>query len=425
MTNPNGANAEANPTAQSSGAANSLDMGRTGNAPVSIARHVLNPELSGFSCIRCGTDLEIGDYFEGCPACLSRGEPSTVRSRFRRWPKALSETPRQGMQRYAAWMPYTSWVSIGEGGTPCVSLPALADEVRIGAVFIKNEGQNPSGSHKDRASCLVVTRALDVGAKKIVAASSGNGGASLALYAAAAGLRCAIVATPALSPIYRSAIELTGAELIIAPESLERWRSLARMVKDEGWFPATNYLNPPVGSNPFGLDGLKTIAFELFEELGPRLADAIVVPTSRGDLIWGLHEGFCQLKAIGLIPVLPRLFAVEPYPRISKVLSGEKYTGSFPGMTALTSIGGSTVTYQAIEAITASAGGAVVVDDESVARDQIRLARHGCYAELSSAASLTGLELLLKDGRVSRDASAVLIATSNGYKELPEAEFSE
>jgi threonine synthase len=401
-----------------------LDRGRTGRGSAS-GQHVLNPALSGFSCIRCGAELTIGDYFEGCPLCLGRGEPSTVISRFRGSPPELSDVRKNGMLRFAAWMPYTSWISLGEGGTPCMSLPALAAEVNTRAVFIKNEGQNPSGSHKDRASCLVVTRARDAGAKRIVAASSGNGGASLALYAAAAGLQCAIVATPALSPIYRRAIEMTGAELIIAPESLERWRSLARMVKDEGWFPATNYLNPPVGSNPFGLDGLKTIAFELFEALGPGLADAILVPTSRGDLIWGLYEGFRQLKAIGLIPALPRLFALEPFPRLAKVLGGAKYTGSFPGTTALTSIGGSTVTYQAIEAITASSGGAVVVDDETVARDQIRLARHGCYAELSSAASLTGLGVLLKDGTISGDASVVLVATSNGYKELPEAEFGE
>nr|WP_254447763.1 pyridoxal-phosphate dependent enzyme [Sphingomonas sp. ID1715] len=322
-------------------------------------------------------------------------------------------------------MPYTSWVSLGEGGTPCVSLPALAGEVSTKALYIKNEGQNPSGSHKDRASCLVVTRALEVGATKIVAASSGNGGASLALYAAAAGMQCTIVATPSLSPIYRRAITMTGAELLYAPESLERWRLLARMVKDDGWFPATNYLNPPVGSNPFGLDGLKTIAFELLEDLGPELADAILVPTSRGDLIWGLYEGFSELKAIGLIKAIPRLFAVEPYPRIAEVLGGRAYTGSFPGATALTSIGGSTVTYQAVEAIRGSGGGAVVVDDAAVARDRIRLARHGCYAELSSAASLTGLELLLKDGTITHDASVVLIATSNGYKEVGPAELGQ
>lgn len=325
------------------------------------------------------------------------------------------------MARYAAWMPYTSWVSLGEGGTSCTRFPSLADEMQTAAIFIKNEGQNPSGSHKDRVSCLAVTRALDVGATKIVAASSGNAGASLALYAAAAGLECCIVTTPALSPVYRRAIEMTGAEIVTAPESLDRWQHVAKMAKERGWFPATNYLNPPVGSNHFGLDGLRTVAYEIFEELGADTVDVVLVPTSRGDLIWGLHEGFAQLQAIGLIRSVPRLFAVEPFPRISAVLGGERITGSFPGTTKLTSIGGSTVTYQAIEAIRATGGGAVVVDDETVARDQIRLARHGCYAELSSAATLTGLELLVKEGKISPGASVALIATSNGYKELPEA----
>lgn len=387
--------------------------------------YTLNPELLGFSCIRCQADLAVGDYPEGCPACLARGEPSTVRSKYRKWPALPSDGRKRGMERYAAWMPYTSWVSLGEGGTSCARFSSLADEVNSAAIFIKNEGQNPSGSHKDRMSCLAVTRALDVGATKIVAASSGNGGASLALYAAAAGLQCCVVATPALSPVYRRAIEMTGAEIVTAPESLDRWRYVARMAKERGWFPATNYLDPPVGSNHFGLDGLKTVAFEIFEELGARLADVVLVPTSRGDLIWGLHEGFNQLRAIGSIRSVPRLFAVEPFSRISAVLGGERITGSFPGTTKLTSIGGSTVTYQSIEAIQASGGGAVVVDDETVARDQVRLARHGCYAELSSAAALTGLELLLKNRTISRDETVALIATSSGYKELPEARAAE
>lgn len=380
--------------------------------------HALNPMLSGYSCIQCHADLIVEDHFEGCPACLARGEPSSVKSKLRKWPSALSDKHKRGMGRYAAWMPYTSWVSLGEGGTSCASFPSLAQEVKAARVFIKNEGQNPSGSHKDRASCLAVTRAADIGTPKIVAASSGNGGASLALYAAAAGLQCCIVTTPALSPVYRRAIEMCGAEIVTAPESLERWQIVSEMVKKQGWFPATNYLDPPVGSNHFAIDGLKTIAFEIFEDLGADQVDAVLVPTSRGDLIWALHEGFSQLKAIGLMGSVPRLYAVEPFARISRVLRGEQITGSYPGATNLTSIGGSTVTYQAIEAIRASAGGAIVVDDETVAHDQIRLARHGCYAELSSAAALTGLELLLNDGTISSEESVVLIATSNGYKDV-------
>ena len=324
------------------------------------------------------------------------------------------------MSQYAAWMPYTSWVTLGEGGTPCNSSPALAEELNVAKIFIKNEGLNPSGSHKDRASCMVVTRAIDVGATTIVAASSGNGGVSLALYAAAAGIRCCIVSTPALSRIYTRAIGMTGAELVTVPETLGRWRFVAEMVRERNWFPATNYLHPPVGSNHFGLDGLKTVAYEIFENMGEENLEVVVVPTSRGDLIWGLYEGFRQITELGLLKAVPRLFAVEPFPRISRVLGGEEFTGSFPGETDLVSIGGSTVTYQAIEAIRSSGGGVVVVNDQDVVRDQRRLAQHGCYAELSSAASLTGLVALLRDGRIAGDASVVLVATSNGYKELPQ-----
>src|SRR3546814_1398071 len=90
-----------------------------------------------------------------------------------------------------------------------------------------------SSDLKDRMSCLAVTRALDVGATMIVAASSGNGGASLALYAAAAGLQCCIVTTSALSPVFRRAIIMTGAQIVTASDSLERWDHIANMVKEQ------------------------------------------------------------------------------------------------------------------------------------------------------------------------------------------------
>lgn len=398
-------------------------MDRTGLTPACETTYALNPALAGFACIRCDLALDVGDYPEGCPACLSRGEPSSVAPKLRLRSTVLTDPNRRRMNRYAPWMPYLSWVSLGEGGTPCVRVPALADDVGAGEVFIKNEGQNPSGSHKDRASCMTVTRALDRGAAGIVAASSGNAGASMALYAAAAGIDCCIVSTPSLSPIHRRAIEMTGARLVTAPDSLDRWKIVGRMAKEQGWFPATNYLNPPVGSNPFGVAALKTVAFELVEEIGQDIG-AVIVPTSRGDLIWGVYEGFRDLQNANLLTRLPRLFAVEPFARLTAALDGGRVSRSFPGTTSLVSIGGSTVTYQAIQAIQQSAGGAVAVDERVVASDQQRLARHGCYAELSSASALTALTHLVRDGRISKADRVVLIATSNGYKDPPGTELS-
>lgn len=392
----------------------------TGRQPSDIrgprATYTLNPALMGFTCIKCETAFDIGDYFEGCPACLNRGEPSSL-SPLLREPDRLSDRLARGMSRYAAWMPYSSWPSLGEGGTPCISFPALAKDVNAAAVYIKNEGQNPTGSHKDRVSCLAVARAVDIGAPGVVAASSGNGGASLALYAAAAGIECCVVTTPTMSPHHQRAITMTGARLLTMAESLGRWRAVADMTEKDGWFPVTNYIDPPVGSNHFGLPGLRTVAYEIFEELGDCAIDAVLVPTSRGDLIWGLYQGFDQLRDLGLIRSIPRLYAVEPFPRLTKVLEGAAVTSSFPGKTDLVSIGGSTATYQALVALRRSGGGAVVVEDTAVAKDQSRLARHGYYAELSTASALTGLDVLLSDGRVRSTDQIVLVGTSHGYKD--------
>src|SRR3546814_19934486 len=131
----------------------------------------------------------------------------------------------------------------------------------------------------------------------ICAASCGNGAASLALYAAAAGLQCCIVTTSALSPVFRRAIIMTGAQIVTASDSLERWDHNANMVKEQGAFPATNYLDPPDGSNDFGFNGVKTIAYEMFEELETDLVDAVLVSNSLGDLItslFGVRRGSCR-----------------------------------------------------------------------------------------------------------------------------------
>lgn len=388
----------------------------------SVQTPIINPELIGFRCLRCSHEVAVGDWFEGCPQCLARGEPTSFRPVLRRAPSKIAEADRSGLWRFSEWLPYLHGVTLGEGNTSTIAMSALARDLGLKMIGLKNEGQNPSGSHKDRMSCLVVSRALDVGATKVVAASSGNAGASIALYAAAAGLECSVICTPAVSSLFRRAITMTGAQVLTVEASADRWHLMADMVGSQGWFPATNYLNPPVGSNPFGVDGLKTITFELFEDGAATELDAVIVPTSRGDLLWGIYRGFVDLLEAGLIKAIPRLYAVEPFPRIVRVLEGSNPQGWFAGETELFSIGGATVAYQALAAIEGSGGGAVVVEDGAVACDQLTLAQHGFYVEKSSAATLSGLRRLLEQGRIKRGELVVLIATSHGYKELPGAD---
>jgi threonine synthase len=370
----------------------------------------------GFQCLRCEAVFGVIDLWEGCPHCLAAGYPSSVTARYSRRPATLSNGA-SGLFRFSDWLPYREFPSLGEGGTVLLPLDVVAPEMGKGRMFLKNEGSNPTGSHKDRMSCLAVARAAAVGAKSVIAASSGNAGVSLAAYAAAAGLPCEIVATADCNPAYRRAMQMAGAKVVATHDSLERWRYMRERVFGDGFFPVTNYLLPPVGSNPFGVEGYKTIAFEIFEQLGNVAPDSILAPTDRADLAWGLYCGFRDLLAAGLTNKLPRLFAVEPFPRISAVVEGADYRKEFKGRTSMLSIAGTTVTFQGIEAIRRTNGSAVVARDEDVIRDQELMARNGIYLELSCACVLTGMRQLRRSGRVASDDIVVAIGTSSGFKD--------
>ncbi len=369
----------------------------------------LNARVDGLRCIRCQSMFPIADYFEGCPKCLGQNTPASLAVEYRDLPASLS--------RLADWQVYPDHPTLGEGNTALLQLEDLAQEIGIGTLYLKNEGANPTGSHKDRMSRFVVQRALEIGASTVAAASSGNAGVSLAAYAAHVGLNCVIVTTPDMNPNWRRAIEMHGASLLATESPERRWDVLARRVRAGDWYPVTNFITPAVGSNPFGVDGYRSLAFEIFLELGNDRCTDIVVPTSRADLLWGIARGFCDLERSGLVEQCPRIHAAEPFDRISRVLAGEDYRGNFAGSSALTSIGGSTVTFQAIEAIAACKGSAVATDDKEALQDQKRLARCGLYLELSSAAALTGLRRLVSQRVVAPDAAVVLIGTSNGLSE--------
>lgn len=369
----------------------------------------LNPRVIGMRCVRCRATFPIADYVEGCPTCLSQNMPASLAIDYRELPKSL--------QCLADWQVYPDHPTLGEGNTPLVPLERLAQEVGVKTLCLKNEGANPTGSHKDRMSRFVVQRALEIGASTVAAASSGNAGVSLAAYAAHVGLACVIVTTPDMNPNWRRAIEMRGATLLATETADRRWQALADKVRAGDWYPATNFTMPPVGSNPFGVDGYRSLAFEIVQQRGARACTDILVPTSRADLLWGIARGYCDLHAAGFVDERPRIHAVEPFGRISRVLAGEDYRGSFAGSSALISIGGSTVTYQALDAIESCGGSAVVVEDVAARDDQRQLARCGFYLELSSAATLTGLRKLVSHGVVSSDAAVVLVGTSSGFCE--------
>jgi threonine synthase len=363
----------------------------------SNGRVAINTNLRGFVCLRCDFALGIDDYDSGCPRCDRESSPSNVAARY------------AGNDRRIQ-LPYPHPVTQGEGHTPLIDLPEIAAKINVGRVSLKLEGCNPTGSHKDRMSAQLLTRALHRKAGTVVGASSGNGGLSIASYAARAGLNAEIVATPSLSPSFRSAMEACGAHIILEADSLSRWDHVARRVRD-GAFAVTNYALPAVGTNAFGIEGYKTIAGEIAET--GAIPDLIIVPTARGDLLSGLALGFLEIGS-----QIPRLIAVEPFPRLARVLAGEDYRQLFDGATRQFSIAGPTVTFQTLRAIRISRGAAIVVDDEKALAASRQLLGLGLHAELSSAASLAALTELAS-GSALQGRHALLVLTGNSRDRLP------
>ncbi|MES0205085.1 pyridoxal-phosphate dependent enzyme [Mesorhizobium sp. LNHC209A00] len=371
----------------------------------------INPRIAGMKCIQCDAIYPVGDYFEGCPECSSAGAPASVAPHYAEWPTTLD------YETLSDWLSYPL-SDLGEGKTSLSSLPCLAASLGIASLHTKNEFANPTGSHKDRMGSFVAQRAVALGIKTVAIASSGNAGVSMAAYSARGGLECVVVSTPDISPSWRRAIEMHGARIIATETDDDRWSLIANHARKGNWYPATNYTIPPVGSNHFGVDGYRAVAFELHLQFGQKAPTDIVVPTARGDLLWGIAKGFEDLSEAGLIHSKPKVHAVEPFPRIGAALSGQGLVGDFPDATTMGSIGGNTVTQQTLRALEMADGHAVAVQDAEVAADQATLAREGLYLELSSVATLTGLRNLVAEKKIEPDARVILIATSHGYKEV-------
>lgn len=373
-----------------------------------------NPRLVGFAALDGLAHYGVEDLFEGCPRAAAAGAPTSVAAVYEArapWPM-LSGTR---MARYGARLPYLTFPSLGEGTTPLLPLPSVHG---LGALWLKREAANPTGSHKDRMSPLAVARAKEVGACGVLASSSGNAALSAAAYAVAAGLPCSVIVTPALTDAYRHAIARTGARFVVCRDSMARWATAARMVRDEGWFPLTNHLVPPVGSNPFGVEGYKTIAYEIVEDLGTA-PDAVLVPTARGDLIWGIGAGFRELAEDGVIARRPRLIAVEPIPRLSLVLAGKAATiDSFAGTTRQFSTAGATATDASLRAVRDNGGTAIHVSDEAAEQGQVSLGHLGIDAELCCGGVFAAIGQLREAGALQQGETAVMILTAGSAREF-------
>jgi len=337
---------------------------------------------------------------------------------------ARPERSRLGNQpaslwRFADFLPVDAdaAVSLGEGLTPLVPLTRLD----LGHVFVKDESRNPTASFKDRLATVAISVARTRGARVIACASSGNAGAAAAAYSARAGLPCVVFTLREAPAPMLAQIRAYGAMVIAAPSRDDRWTLLSGAVRRYGWFPTSPFSEPAIGSNPYGIEGYKTLAYEIAEQLGWQAPDWCVLPVCYGDALYGVWKGFDELLAHGWIDRRPRLIAAE--------ISGSLGVALAQGLemppivetrkaSIAISIDAARSTYQAVCALRHSDGLAVRVADDEIATWQQRLsAAEGLFAEASSAAPLAAIDRLRKTGVIGDGETVVAVMTASGLKD--------
>jgi len=368
--------------------------------------------------------------FEGCPECATDEFRSGLTPDYdyaalavELGPPGLAEPGRPGIWRYRRLLPVSNpahELSLGEGGTALVALPRIARELGAEAVWLKDESRNPTWSFKDRNAAVTVAMALEFGARAIAASSSGNHGVAVAAYAARAGLPCLILSYPGLPESTRASIQAFGARLAITTVQ-GRWIILRQGVHEHGWFPATNYTSIPT-NGAYGHEGYKTIAYELYDQLGRIAPDVVAMPTSYGEGLFGVWKGFDELRRLGFLARLPRMVACEPEggPLGVAFARGDGHAiATVPARkTVARGIGGTTNSYISVAALTASDGQVGQASDEEIIRAQLDLAAEGVLAEPASAAALAGLRSIRRRGELPTGQRIVLVSTSGGLKNV-------
>lgn len=383
-------------------------------------------------CVRCGAEYALTELLFGCPVCAASvpanlevvyADISTEGQTLQR----LWEARAPGMWRYAEMLPVTraydrsDRVTLGEGGTPLIACERLGAAVGLPRLAIKHESTNPTWSFKDRLASVAISWAKASGAPGVAASSSGNAGAAVAAYAARAGMPCIIFTTRAFPGAMQRFMRSYGAMVVATPTGPDRWTLNRTVAREWGWLPISNVTNPPVGSHPVGIEGYKTIAYEIAQERGWRAPDAIIVPVGYGDAMAGIWRGFQDLHALGLINRLPRMIAAETFGSLQRALAEEAPgpVATDGGSSAAFSVATPQGTFQALRALRASSGAAITVSDAEAWQARQDLAHiEGVLVELSSALPLAAARKLAASGDLRADDDVVLLVTSSGVKDL-------
>ena len=376
-------------------------------------------------CVKCGKEYEATPNLTNCECggildiIYDYDYIKTVLTK-----EDLAKRDDRSMWRYRELLPIedtTTNTPLRVGWSPLYEADRLAEELGIGKLYVKDDGQNPTASLKDRASAMAVAKAKEAGAKVIACSSTGNAASSLAGNAAAAGLKTYIF-VPSRAPKGKVAQLMTfGATVVSVQGSYEDTFELSKAAIDKwGWY------NRNAAINPYLSEGKKTVGLEIAEQLGWKMPDYIAISVGDGCTIAGLWKGLKDLYAIGFIDKLPRLISAQAEgccPLNRAIANNEEwYPMEENTLADSIAVGVPRNATKALDAIKESNGIVVNVSDAEIMAAQKLLGRTcGVFGEPAGVTGTAGIKKLCEQGILGKNDTIVSVVTGNGLKDVANA----
>lgn len=372
-------------------------------------------------CTKCGTSYERDSRANLCSVVGCAGSlfaryhvPHLDRSDVARRPRSI--------WRWHELMPVEepeNVVSLGEGGTPLLEAVRLGASAGLSDLWIKDEAGNPTGSFKARGLSAAVSKAKELGYAKIALPTAGNAGGAAAAYAAKAGLECHVFMPRDTPRLFALECERYGARVTLVDGLIDDCgKIVAQRSKAEGWHDVSTL------KEPYRVEGKKTMGYELAEDLGWELPDAIVYPTGGGTGLIGMWKAFDEMEEMGWIgSKRPKMISVQAdgcAPIVKAFAEGKPVSERFPNAHTYASglrVPKAYADYLILRDLRASAGFAVAVSDDDMRRacEQIGAAE-GLFAAPEGGAAWAAVQKLAADGRLDRESRIVLFNTGSGFK---------
>ncbi|MBF0105416.1 MAG: threonine synthase [Deltaproteobacteria bacterium] len=389
------------------------------------------------TCVDCGKVYQSDEVEYVCPLCSSTQRPLTPTQGILRvdydyaalrntFSATLKKNLMRGHGRYLALLPLndvSSLPPLDVGPTPLCEVLRLRQATGLNKLFVKNDTTLPTGSFKDRASSIVVAKAKELKKKVITTASTGNAATALAGMAASVGMGT-VIFVPHNAPQAKLAqIAMFGAKLVVVKGTYDEAFELSKQSTEKyGWY------NRNTGFNPYTIEGKKTAALEIWEQLGYKAPDKVFIPTGDGVILTGTYKGFYDLKKLGLIKKIPQIIPVQA------VGSAAIVNALKSGRDQIVPLKKSQTIADSISVMAPACGnwalsivrdtlgfGLTVTDKEILTAIKELAGLTGIFAEPAAATAYAGLKKAQRFHKIKRDETVVVLITGTGLKDIPTA----